>query len=309
MKYVVSILALVLAAACVAGAWRLQDTGDRQRSASRAGRSRSHAIAKGADASTLTAAVRPAPSAHRLLVTDRELLEPELSIEEGTVPTGGSSTASYTLRIPKRTLALGEPLEASVSVRDAASKRLPFRVIAQDILRVDGGYSEPGGSWSEQTTADGVNLSWTPDDLPAPTGARELLVTIELNGEERSLTAAFSIGAGSPITLTGKVLERRRSGALEIDVEVEAKLSWECDLTANLYDTAGEPLQHTSWSGVVGPGIGHAALQFSQEIQADTHTLSAPIVVRQFRGQCRRAADPEAAAVPVPLVEELYRTG
>src|SRR4051794_13811630 len=122
MKYVVSILALMLAVACVAGAWRLQGAGDRQRTASRMGHSRSRSASKAADAPLLAAAARPAPSAHRLLVTDRELLEPELSIEEGVVPTGASSAASYTLRIPKRTLALGEPLEASVSVRDAASK-------------------------------------------------------------------------------------------------------------------------------------------------------------------------------------------
>lgn len=272
--------------------------------------------AAGADVARRTRAPRatdalvvnvPAPQAQRLLATDRELLEPELEVEEGELATVGAPAARYALRIVKRTLALSEPLEASVAVTDAAGKPRAFRVVSKEVLRSEGGYAEPGGSWSEQLTADGAQLTWSPGEPPAPTGDRELVVAIELDGEPHLLTGRFAIGGGSPITLT-RVSEHRRTGVLEIDVQADAKRAYTCDFSANLFDTGGTPLQHTTWSGAIGPGTTHAALQFSQDIQADTHTLSAPIVVRQFRGTCRRADARDEPALPVPLVEELYRT-
>jgi hypothetical protein len=203
---------------------------------------------------------------------------------------------------------LGEPLEVNVTVTGASAESRPFRIVSKDVLRAEGGYSEPGGSWSEQLTADGAHLTWSPGELPAPTGERELVIAIELDGQPLLLSSTFAIGAGSPIALTGRVVERRRTGVLEIDVEVEAKQAYSCELSANLFDTAGVPLQHTTWSGIIGPGATHAPLQFSQDIQADTHTLGAPVVVRQFRGSCRPADAPHAGPAAVPLVEELYRT-
>lgn len=249
------------------------------------------------------------PRGQRLLASDVDLIEPELVLEEGALPTReGVASLHYSLRLTKRTLALQEPLEATVKVLEAGGKSRPFRVVSKDIVRSDGGYSEPGGSWSEQPSGEGTTLTWVPGELPAPTGGRELVVVIELDSEQHSLSATFAIGAGSPLTLTGRVVERRRIGVLEIDVETEAKEALSCDLSANLYDTVGAPLQHTTWSGTLGPGTGHAVLTFSQDIQADTHTLSAPIVVRQFRGSCRSAANPVAPEMPVPLVDELHRT-
>jgi hypothetical protein len=251
----------------------------------------------------------PAAQAQRLLASDRELLEPELKIEEGELPAAAGAPATrFSLRIAKRTLALGEPLEASVRVTDAAGSAHPFRLVSKDVLRSDGGLSEPGGSWSEQLTSDEAQLTWLPGDLPAPTGERELVVAIEVDGEPHLLSARFAVGGGSPITLTGRVTERRGVGVLEIDVEADSKRAYACELSANLFDTAGTPLQHTTWSGDIGPGKSHAALQFSQDIQADTHTLTAPIVVRQFRGSCRSADAPDDPGQAVPLLEELYRT-
>jgi hypothetical protein len=254
-------------------------------------------------------AAAAASHARRLLATDLGLIEPEVALDQGALPTKeGTPALRYALRLTKRTLALQEPLEATLTVHDSRGQSRSFRVTSKDIMRVDGGYSEPGGSWSEQASGDGTTLTWVPGELPAPTGRRELVVVIELDGEQHSLSATFAIGAGSPIAFTGHVVERRRTGVLQIDVEFEAKESFSCELSANLFDTAGTPLQHTAWSGTLGPEASHAVLEFSQEIQADTHTLSAPIVVRQFRGTCWNAADLHAPEMPVALIDELYRT-
>ncbi|HVY30470.1 MAG TPA: hypothetical protein VHB79_28120 [Polyangiaceae bacterium] len=256
----------------------------------------------------VTADAVPEAQAKRLLATDRELIEPELQVEEGQLSNAaGAPVARFALRITKRTLQLSEPLEASVSVIDGAGKAHPFRVVSKDVLRSEGGMSEPGGSWSEQQTLDGEQLTWLPGDLPAPTGERELVVAIEVDGETHLLSARFAVGSGSPITL-GRVTEHRRTGVLEIDVEAESKRAYSCELSANLFDMAGTPLQHTTWTGSIGPGTSHASLQFSQDIQADTHTLTAPIIVRQFRGSCRPSDAPDEPALAVPLLEELYRT-
>lgn len=251
-----------------------------------------------------------AANAHRLVESDRELIDPELVTEAGPlVSADGAVHAQYVLRIPKRTIAVGEPFEASLAVHDDAGRKLPFRLVARDIVRSDGGYTEPGGTWSEQPTESGVSVTWTPGELPAPTGARELTLSVSVGSETSTVSGAFAIASGSPITLNGKVSAHRQLGALVIDVELEAKNAWTCELTANLFDVAGQPLQHTTWSGDVGPGRAHAALEFSQDIQADTRTLTAPVVVRHFRGACRDPNDAQRPPVPVPTVDELYRSG
>ena len=183
-------------------------------------------------------------------------------------PTAGHLYAIL-LRQPRKLIGPGEPFNAYVELTDASGAAVPVSSATPKIVALEnGGYDEPGGTWSTQRQGTGTLYTWTPGFIPPATGKREFMLVISGPFGPNTLRSSFAIDAGSDVSLTGTIADHRTVGALVVDVELEAKQAWSCDLSANLHGPSGEPLEHTRWSGTIGPGKGVASLEFSAENSA-----------------------------------------
>jgi hypothetical protein len=252
---------------------------------------------------------RAASSARRLSDADEALLDPELGLETGelTMPAG----ARYVLRMERRVIEPGEPFHAVLAVTDQAGRPLASTLVATELLDAATGERQLDGAWTTVAAGLGWDLTWrTGEGEPPGHGDRRVEITVAVAGHQQRVTGHFRLYYATPVHPTGRVEERVEPGALLVDAELTAKESWSCQLSANLHDEHGRPLEHTTWSGTVGPGRTTVSLAFAADLLQQAGFAGGVLMVRQFGGVCSRlnGEGVEGESLPLETVPILHIT-
>jgi hypothetical protein len=128
-----------------------------------------------------------------------------------------------------------------------------------------------------------------------------------VRGATRVASAPFTIQYAPPVRALEGVTVRVDDEAVHVEVPMAAKGRWACQLSANLHDQLGRPLQHTDWMGTVTDGT-RVPLEFSRALLRRDPRSGLGLSVRQFAGTCRASteADVVATAARIDTVAELY---
>jgi hypothetical protein len=204
----------------------------------------------------------------------------------------------------------GEELRAHLAVTDPAGAPLPSRLVATTLVDATTGQPELDGSWTTVAAGLGWDFTWTPSEMPPAHGDRRVEITVEVGGRPHRVVAPFRMYYATPVHPTGRVSEHVQEGALLVEAELEAKEGWHCELSANLHDERGRPLEHTTWRGEVGPGRTTMTLAFATDLLQAANFSGGVLFIRQLSGTCRRSSDgaSESAALPFEVIPILHVT-
>lgn len=241
---------------------------------------------------------------------DRDLLEPDGHSETGELVAGDGGAPApsrhrYSVRLKRRTIPPGEPLEAIVDVSTPEGRSVAFQVRKVETRTTESGQVDPAGTWAATPNERGQLIVWSPPGLAPDSGRRNLELELEVGGETRTLTAMFTIAWPPPVRATETVRTTEDDAFLRVEVRFAAKSTWSCQLSANLFDGAGRPLQHTTWLGAVTDGT-WVPFEFSRALLDLTADEQPRLSLRDIEGTCRSSGDEGAVVARIETISTAY---